>query len=222
MPFQMVKSGSMWVGVQRLWAVPALAVVVAGLAIACQTQTLPPDTAQTSPPDTATPSATANIPATDEPTVYTNSEYGFSFTYPEGYVLEAQSDPRMEEDPEQKESLDLWTAQNYSAIRSNVYEGSELPANVNVSVYAKPESVALQDWIRQGNRFVEINNPQSTQLAGQDAIAFSSTGLYEHQNIVLASPDGANVVVINLARFDEENEAYKPAFETVVSTFAFQ
>ncbi|MBW4654256.1 MAG: hypothetical protein KME20_14655 [Kaiparowitsia implicata GSE-PSE-MK54-09C] len=190
-------------------------VAMGGWAIACQPQ---------APRVTASSQLEVDSTAEVTPTVstFTHREFDFTFTYPYSYIAEPIDLGTENHDPDLKASIDLWSDRNYAAIRANVYEGSEYPANVTVSVYEKAETIGLEEWIRQDFRFLAVMDVTSLQVAGQDAIRFDSTGLYEYDNIAVPSPDGKSVVIINLARLMEDNEAYKPAFETILSTFEFQ
>ncbi len=190
-------------------------VMMAGGAIACQPQA-PRVTASSQP------EADSTAQVTPAASTFTSPEFDFTFAYPQSYIAKPADLGADNHNPDLKAFIDLWSDRNYAAIQANVYEGSEYPANVSVSVYEKAETIGLEEWVRQDFRFLAVMDVTPLQLAGQDAIRFASTGLYEYDNIAVLSPDGKSVVIINLARLMEDNEDYKPAFETILSTFKFQ
>lgn len=57
-------------------------------------------------------------------------------------------------------------------------------------------------------------------IAGQSALAFHSTGLYEQENIVFLTPYGSEAIVISLAEVGvaEVDEPNRQAFKQVIAT----
>jgi hypothetical protein len=113
----------------------------------------------------------------------------------------------------------VWTQADYEAIQTNDFEGTELSANVSLSVYRNRDRLSLQDWVEsRSDYFVSPQNYKQQQVANQDAIAFQSTGLYEFDNIVLPSGNGQDMIVISLAKGSGNEAAYQQAFERIQGT----
>ncbi|MBD2459572.1 hypothetical protein H6G89_00820 [Oscillatoria sp. FACHB-1407] len=203
---------------------------LATLAIACQSS--PPSgsasapsveatpTASVSPEEVASPEATP----TEQPS-YVNQQIGFTFTYPDDFVVDSsEDDPSAPTEDDLQLALDLWEREQYQDIEAGQYEGgTELPPNVQVAIYQNGDRLPLEDWIAQNNRFVVPGEFQTQAIAGQEALTFPSEGLYGYDNVVLSSPTGGEVIVISLGKMNvpELDGANQQAFEQVVSTFQF-
>lgn len=185
--------------------------------IACQSQSLPKVTSSENP------IPAANL-VSQKQAIYRSDRYGFQFSYsPKDFVVDEKTNK-----PSSKDNLlatiDIWTHQHAKKIRSGAYEGgTEYPANVSVRVSRNPQKLPLQKWIQQSNQFGITRTFKNTKIAGQNAIAFQSSGLYENENIVFSSPKNSNIIVITFAKtnYGNNDAIYKKAFEQVVNSFAF-
>jgi hypothetical protein len=65
---------------------------------------------------------------------------------------------------------------------------------------------------------LRLGEYRTVTVAGQDAIAFESDGLYRNQEVVFPSSNGEDIIVISYA---EGSEGYEQAFQEIVSTFEF-
>ncbi|MBF2079691.1 MAG: hypothetical protein IGR76_14515 [Synechococcales cyanobacterium T60_A2020_003] len=94
---------------------------------------------------------------------------------------------------------------------------TELPPNITVQVFENPDQRPLTDWKS------ELSSPdvQPLQVGEQEAIAFSSTGLYEHDNVVVSTPDGKYVLRFSVGYFDA-NDPMRQDFQDIVSSLTFQ
>lgn len=195
--------------------------LVAGTLIACQRSATSPSAPPSSPgPETTAPAA--NLP------VYRSDRNRFQFSYPAEYRVDARTLP---EGSDAIEEIELWTQADYETITADSFEGTEPPPNVSVTVHPNPQSLDLEAWIAQSNRFVAPENVTATSFAGQPALTFFSTGLYEYSNVVVAHPENTAVIVISLGGLDRtaiEPEAagaasnYRSAFEQILTTFTFE
>lgn len=150
---------------------------------------------------------------------YTSGRAGFQFEYPAGFVAQptiATGDDRL------LERVDLWTQRDYDGLQASTTP-TELPPNVSVLVQQNPQRLTLEAWVRQSNQFVLSERFTPITVAGQPAIAFRSTGLYEYENIVLAVPNSSTVVTIQLDQDGrpEHDAVYRPVFEQIVSSLQF-
>jgi hypothetical protein len=144
---------------------------------------------------------------------------GIRFEYPEGFVVDDTNKQSDAESQVWRGSVEVWTQADYEAIQTNDFEGTELPANVNLWVYRNRDRLSLQDWVEsRSESFVSPQNYTPQQVANQDAIAFQSTGLYEFETIVLPNRDGQDMIVISLAKGSGNEAAYRQAFERIQGT----
>lgn len=159
------------------------------------------------------------------PQIYQSQQLGFRFRYPKGYVInKAQNNPKIDPDSVQQR-IDLWSNKDHEAIQAGKFQGTELPANVSISVEKNPKRLTASQWLEENNdEFGKTKSQRKQVIAGQKAVAFSSSGLYETQNIVLPSKDGENVIVISHHSYNQEpsDKDYKKLFEEIVSSFELQ
>ncbi|QYO64158.1 hypothetical protein [Leptolyngbya sp. 7M] len=155
-------------------------------------------------------------------TEYHQEQNRFSFAYPDDFVVDARQPGLTSSADTPEMTLELWQRSKYDAIQAGAYaDGAEPPPNVQIAVYRNPQRLALMDWIGRSNRFVQSGDFQSQMVAGQEAIAFRSSGLYEHENVVFSNTDGTEVMVISLAKvgIDSIDAPNQRAFEQVLATF---
>jgi len=192
--------------------------IVATVAIACQAEApsaLP--TVAVSPTPVV---KTATLPSGNA--TYQSDRFGFHFTYAaDQFVAKAETD--LEPDVVALEAIQLWTTKHDQEINAGAYEGgTEYPANVSVTVQPASNRLSLQDWVQQSNWFSESRNIKETTIAGQAAIAFQSSGLYEADHVALATPDGAAIVLVTFNKInDDAGNPYQALFEQIVSSLAF-
>jgi hypothetical protein len=179
--------------------------------IACQSQSLPKVTSSENP------IPAANL-VSQKQAIYRSDRYS-----PKDFVVDDKTNK-----PSSKDNLlttiDIWTQQHAKKIRSGAYEGgTEYLANVSVRVYRNPQKLPLQKWVQQSNQFGITRDFKNTKIAGKNAIAFQSSGLYENENIIFSSPRSSNIIVIIFAKtnYGNNDAIYKKAFDQVVNTFTF-
>jgi hypothetical protein len=149
------------------------------------------------------------------------SRAGFQFTYPIGFVVEAKSFSGQTSD-QILEAVELWTQRDYDGIKSRRAPG-ELPPHVSISRLRNPRRLALLDWVGQSNQFVSPQRVRSLTVAGQSAITFYSTGLYDSENVVLTPPNSTDVLVIRLEQVGRSapDAVYRPAFQQIITSLIF-
>ncbi len=192
--------------------------IVATVAIACQAES------PTALPTVAVSSApiveTATIPSGNA--TYQSDRFGFHFTYADDqFVAKAETD--LGPDVVALEAIQIWTTEHDQEINAGDYEGgTEYPANVSITVQPAPNGLTLQDCVQQSDWFSESRNIKETTVAGQAAIAFQSSGLYEADHVALATPDGAAIVLVTLNKInDDAGNPYQTLFEQIVSSLTF-
>lgn len=158
------------------------------------------------------------------PQIFSSQKLGFSFKYPRGYVVnKGQNNPSIEPGTVQ-ERIDVWSRIDYQAIKSGKFQGSELPANVSISIEENPKRLNASEWLKENkDEFGTTQNQVKHFIAGQEAVIFHSSGLYEAHNIVLPNQDGNKVIVISHSQnHNYSNRDYEKVFEQVVSSFALR
>lgn len=155
-----------------------------------------------------------------QPNRHTSNRFEFQFDYPTGFIVESESSSA--EENRSLEWINLWTQRDYDEIQSRSTP-TELPPNVSVAVQQNPQRLALRDWVMRNNQFASPNGFRSLTIAGQDAIAFQSTGLYDYENVVLTMPSSPDVIVIRLDKdgLPEREDIYRPAFQKIISSLQF-
>ena len=155
------------------------------------------------------------------PQTFSSQKLGFSFKYPKGYVVnKGQNNPSIEPGTVQ-ERIDVWSKIDYQAIKSGKFQGFELPANVSISIEENPKRLNASEWLKENkDEFGTTQNQVKQFIAGQEAVIFHSSGLYEAHNIVLPNQDGNKVIVISHSQsHNYSNRDYEKVFEQVVSSF---
>ncbi|WP_228035397.1 hypothetical protein [Oculatella sp. LEGE 06141] len=209
--------------------------VLAGGTIACQPNS-PGTGSPSAVPDASNPSnntgaiAPSQSPRT-EPTqpslaTYRSDRLGVQFSYSaDEFVVDNEPPVPASTADAATADIDVWTKKHDQQIRAGAYNGgTEYPANVHIFVRNNPQQLSLRDWVEQSNLFgIVSGNFNQTTVAAQDAIAFESSGLYENESVVFASPDGARVIVIEVAKVGNEvNDApYQTVFEQIIRSFEF-
>jgi hypothetical protein len=120
--------------------------------------------------------------------------------------------------------LDFWTKKHAQKIKSGAYqEGAEYPANAQVRIYYNPRKLSLQNWVKQSQDFAAPKKFSNVKIAGQNAIQFESSGLYEHKNVALVNPKNSHIIVVSLAQFGSGNDdaAYRRVYQQVINSLGF-
>jgi len=206
----------------RIGLTRTLTCLMAVVAIACQTPSSTVEAANNPAPSDAI-AQSSDSPIESEPsdfTVYESDRLGLSFNVPGGFTVDnSLESAEIEGEYDFRGQIELWSDADYEDIQAGAYEGgTEYPPNVSVTVYNNPEQVSLQNWAEGHNRFVMIEEYSTAMVAGQEAIAFTSDGLYRSENIVFSSPNSEDIVVISYA---QGGEGYEQAFQKIISTFEF-
>lgn len=133
---------------------------------------------------------------------YENEVYGFSFSYPAGYVL-AQS------------SNEPYTITLVREEDSTPRVDSEGPVAVTISVY---KDVTLGEWLASSSSNLQLGDgtTASTTVAGKEVTEFSWSGLYEGKTTALAYM--GNVIAIS-STTNSPDDSTQPAYRVLLSSF---
>lgn len=177
-----------------------------------------PDTGSPSPTPTLT-QPTSSPSSTQAKNTFQSDRFGFSFQYPAGFTPDNRSE---NQPPEAKAALlgriEVWTSKDYQAIAAGTWQGGEYPASVTISVFDNAQKRPLTTW-KEAN--LSRGEDKNITVAGQEAISYASTGLYEADNVLFPSPDGRYVIHIQGAYINPE-DPMRQTYQKVVSSFKFQ
>ncbi len=183
------------------------------------TPELPQEPIATEEPDPS-PDSEASTPVPQASNAYVSDAYGFSFTYPSRYVMPEENyieSYAAGESVAPQQTLELWPQQAHDNIQERLDEATELPPNIIVQVFENTDQTPLKAWKPE---LSSVDNRALT-VDGQAAIAFASTGLYEHDNVLVSTPDGKYVLRFSVGYFDA-NDPMRQDFQDIVSSLEFR
>ncbi|GAB4477327.1 MAG: hypothetical protein OHK0037_39250 [Elainellaceae cyanobacterium] len=189
-------------------------------AVSCQVQS--PLVSPPAEPETPTEQSSPVVAAPDSG-VYRSDRFGFQFAYPADQFV-AHGETKFPPEVVAREAVQIWTLEHDRAIQAGEYEGgTEYPANVSVTVQPNPDGLSATDWIAQSDWFTGVRDIQDATVAGQQAIAFRSSGLYDMEQVLVPTPDGKNWVLITLNQVGtgESDAQYRQAYELAIATLTF-
>jgi hypothetical protein len=182
-------------------------------------QPAPPSTLESPAPTSSVAQPSTDSSNTQGRNTFQSDRFGFSFQHPEGFAPDNRSE---NQPPEPKEALlgriEVWTSEDYQAIASGTWKGGEYPASVTISVFDNAEKRPLVAW-KEAN--MSRGEDKNITVAGQEALAYASTGLYEADNVLFPSPDDRYVIHIHGAYMNPD-DPMRQAYQKVVSSFKFQ
>lgn len=150
--------------------------------------------------------------------VYLANDKGLRFIYPEGYTIDSELFYRSPApDAALQHSWDLWQEGDYLAFGGRYQEepdGSEMPPHISIEIFPNPENRPLQDWLELATAPGTV-----TTVAGQGAIAYTATGLYESDVVLLNHPDGS--VVQLKVEYSDAADPMRQDFQTLVDSLVF-
>ncbi|MBD2179635.1 GUN4 domain-containing protein [Planktothrix sp. FACHB-1355] len=141
---------------------------------------------------------------------YTSNRFGFRFVSPSGYtIVPAQ---KLSGQPTTVQVLEIWNQADY--LNSNNLP--ESPPIISITIYNNSQKLPLARWKGQLSR----NDDRPLTIAGQRAIAYTSTGLYESDNVLFSSPDNRYVFRL-LVAYINKSDRIRQVFQQVVNSFTF-
>jgi hypothetical protein len=210
---------------KRIFPLGLLALLAIGYSLsepAVSTQKV--NLAETSTPEltaqrTSSPNSGVKRQTSQSQNIYRSTRFGFWFKYPKAYVVDSSNENRQPKPGEPLQGIiEIWKSADYQGMKRDNFYGSEPPPNISISVYSNPNRLPLsqlKDTLSIGSR-----NARTITVAGQNAIAYTSTGLYEFDNVLLFSRDGRRVIRLSRGYLNASDPS-RQAFEQVVSSFKF-
>jgi hypothetical protein len=110
------------------------------------------------------------------------------------------------------EVIEIWNQADY-LNRENL---PEAPPIISIRIYSNPQKLPLAKWKGE----LSHNDDRPLTVAGQPALAYSSTGLYESDNVLVRSPDGRQVLRLQ-AGYQKSSDRIRQVFQEVVQSFSF-
>lgn len=189
-------------------------------AVSCQVQS--PLVSPPAEPETPTEQSSP-VAAAPDSGLYRSDRFGFQFAYPADQFV-AKGETEFPPEVVAREAVQIWTIEHDRAIQAGEYDGgTEYPANVSVTVQPNPDKLSATDWIAQSDWFTDVRDIQEQTVAGQRAIAFRSSGLYDMEQVLVPTPDGKHWVLITLNQVDggESDALYRQAYDRAIASLTF-
>lgn len=143
---------------------------------------------------------------------YLSEQFGFRFVQPSSYVITNATKNSSPQPTTPVQVLEIWKQEDYA----NRIHLTESPAIISISVYSNPLHLPLENW--KGK--LSHNDTRPFTVAGQQAIAYSATGLYESDNVLFNSPDGRCVFHFK-GDYLSTSDSSRQTFQDILSSFSF-
>lgn len=158
-------------------------------------------------------SSNTPTPAGQRPqALYVSKRFGFRVAVPSSYVLSPSKTQPSLRSAKPLEVLEIWQRSDFS----NRAALPETPPIMSIAVYRNAKRLPLTSWKGELSR----SDDRPLTVGGQPAIAYTSTGLYESDNVLVASPDGQYVFRLSVGYMDTK-AAIRQAFQDLVASFTF-
>ena len=141
---------------------------------------------------------------------YLSDRFGFRIVVPSGYTIEPFGTKSAT--PAPLDVLELWQKADF-VNRTSL---PETPPIISIAVYNNAKRLPLTQWKGELSR----NDDRSLTVAGQAAIAYTSTGLYESDNVLFSNPDGRYVFRLKVG-YTDAKAPIRQAFQDVLASFTF-
>ncbi|MDJ0675195.1 MAG: hypothetical protein QNJ36_07435 [Calothrix sp. MO_167.B42] len=134
---------------------------------------------------------------------------GIKFEYPEGYTVDFSKE---------ENTIKVWLNKDYQAIKGksqNTESPSHLPSHLSISVEPNPQKLPPEEWVKTNDSFLDPEQFSNKAIAGKQALAFRSSGLFEFEYLIIPNDDGNQMVVISIAEGDKQ---YQKVLNKVTSS----
>jgi hypothetical protein len=144
---------------------------------------------------------------------YKNAQFGFSFGYPEEYVLEEKGNVG---DARRARYAFVLTEKS-----ATVPENGDGPTAITLDVFQNLEGYAPLEWVKgmsYSNWKLGDGKYITTTVGGRDAVEYRTTGIYEAMNYVFT--DGDAMYMFSVTWLTPEDDITRD-FTRVKASFAF-
>lgn len=137
----------------------------------------------------------------DTSKIYSNADYGISFTYPETYVLTERALGNGERFHHNITLMDREAA-------ANISQNGEGPTAITIDFIQNDiEKLSIKDWINNDSRSNFKLSPDgeliSTTIAGKEALTYTWDGLYRGHSIVFTHKDAIVMYSVTYMTLDD-------------------
>jgi len=157
----------------------------------------------------------AEAPVTENS--YTNTTYGFSFSYPEGYLLDEKEVGNAE-----RSHYNISLFEDTQFVRdllAGKVIGTEAPPSISIDVYQNLEGMTAEAWVRgnaNSNFKLSLDGTlASTTVDGVPAVSYSWDGLYRGDSIVAAHK---NSIIMLSVGYHSPEDKIRDDFSTVIDS----
>jgi hypothetical protein len=154
----------------------------------------------------------SSTPAPPRDIFYLSDRFGFRVVSPSGYTIAPSETTPSTQPATPLEVLEVWKQSDFLTRISL----PETPPIISITVYNNSPQLPLTHWKGE----LSSNDDQPLTVAGQKAIAYTSTGLYEYDNVLFTSPDSRYVFRLSVG-YTDTNAPIRQTFQELVSSFTF-
>ncbi|MGD1862815.1 MAG: GUN4 domain-containing protein [Leptolyngbyaceae cyanobacterium] len=144
-----------------------------------------------------------------------DGQRGVRFLYPEGYFVDSAMFYRSPEpDAALQYRWDIWQESDYLPFGQRYVEAvaeTEQPPHISIEIFRNPDGQSLPEWVEGAAVPAE-----TVTVAGQEAIAYSTTGSYDADVVLLNHPNG-EVMKLQVQYVDAANPM-RQVFQTVLAS----
>lgn len=144
--------------------------------------------------------------------LYQSDRFGFRFSVPQDFILVPVTPNADSEILKPIQILELWQ----KADHLNRQVLPESPPLISLYIYKNPQRLSLKHWKEE----LSQGEDKAVKVAGQEAIAYTATGLYEFDHILVSSPDQRFVYRFQVGYIDAE-APIRQTFQQVITSFQF-
>lgn len=127
-------------------------------------------------------------PSTDATLFNYSSSEGYTFSYPQSYVVIENPIEKNQGPDFQTESLSLMTRTEYKNLMGSDVP-REGPTSISIEVFENSRNLSAGAWVEtspRSNFNREMGNYKNTTLAGETAVAYAWSGLYEGESVAVS------------------------------------
>jgi hypothetical protein len=143
---------------------------------------------------------------------YISSEYGFSFTKPEGYNIVEATSPS-----DRRHSIVMSRMQD-----SIIPVDGEGPTAITIDIFPNPQATSAATWVRANtisNFNISTTPLKETSVSGASAVSYEWDGLYKGRSV--AFMHNGSVILISGTYNVVADQIYND-FDKVIQSFKFE
>lgn len=154
----------------------------------------------------------ASVAVSRRDVFYLSDRFGFRTIFPSGYIITPSETKPSTKPTLPLEVLEIWQQADFMNRESL----PETPPIIRITVYNNFKQLPLAYWKGELSR----RDDRPLKVAEQTAIAYSSTGLYDADNVLFRSPDGRYVFRVT-AGYTDAKAPIRQTFQDLLTSFTF-